>query len=88
FMDKKNSFPVKYKLTEIPMKNGPYNNAGYWAEPDPDHAAEMMRYVIENRDEAQRIGSIAGNKMVEEYSPKAIGAVIRDRLNWIEQSIN
>jgi hypothetical protein len=48
----------------------------------------MMRYVVENRDEAQRIGSIAGNKMAEEYSPRAIGSVIRDRLNWIEQSIN
>jgi hypothetical protein len=48
----------------------------------------MMRYVVENRDEAQRIGSIAGNKMAEEYSPTAIGSVIRDRLNWIEQSIN
>jgi len=88
FMDNENSFPVKYKLTEIPMKNGPYGNAGRWAEPDSDHAAEMMRYVVENRDEAQRIGSIAGNKMAEEYSPKAIGSVIRDRLNWIEQSIN
>ena len=88
FMDQENSFPVKYKLTEIPMKNGPYSNAGRWAEPDSDHAAEMMRYVVENRDEAQRIGSIAGNKMAEEYSPTAIGSVIRDRLNWIEQSIN
>ncbi len=88
FMDNENSFPVKYKLTEISLKNGPYSNAGQWAEPDSDHAAEMMRHVMENRDEAQRIGSIAGNKIAQDYSPKAIGSLIRDRLNWIEQSIN
>jgi hypothetical protein len=30
-----------------------------WADPDLEHAAESMRYLYENRNKAQQIGSRA-----------------------------
>ena len=88
FMNNSNSFPVKYELTEIPLQDGPYKNAGCWAEPDCDHAADLMTYVVENPDVAQEVGSLAKKKMLEEYSPEAIGSRMRDRLGWIQESLN
>jgi glycosyltransferase involved in cell wall biosynthesis len=88
FMDNSNSFPVKYELAEIPLQDGPYKNAGCWAEPNCDHAAELMTYVVENPDVAQEVGSLAKKKMLEEYSPEAIGSRMRDRLGWIQESLN
>ncbi|MFA6224510.1 MAG: glycosyltransferase family 4 protein [Desulfomonilaceae bacterium] len=88
FMDDSNSFPVKYELTEIPLQDGPYKNAGCWAEPDCNHAAELMSYVVKNPNVAQKVGSLAKKKMLEEYSPEAIGSRMRDRLGWIQESLN
>lgn len=88
FMDDSNSFPVKYELTEIPLQDGPYKNAGCWAEPDCNHAAELMTYVVGNPEHAGQVGCLAKKKMLEEYSPEAIGSRIRDRLGWIQESLN
>ena len=88
FMDSSNSFPVKYELTEIPVKTGPYKNAGCWAEPDCDHAAGLMSYVVGNPEHAQQVGAVAKIRMSDEYSPEAIGSRIRDRLTWIQESMN
>lgn len=33
---------------------------GEWAEPDQDHLACLLRHVFENRDEAKRVGEVAG----------------------------
>ncbi|MGO8881873.1 MAG: glycosyltransferase [Desulfomonilaceae bacterium] len=88
FMDDSNSFPVNYELAEIPVKNGPYKNAGCWAEPDCDHAAELMSYVVANQRHAREVGSVAKTRMAEEYSLEAIGCRMRDRLTWIQESIN
>lgn len=88
FMNDDNSFPVKYELTEIPLKNGPYKDAGCWAEPDSDHASEMMLKVSQNPGAAKKIGFLAKQKMAAQYSPEAIGSRIKDRLTWIKESID
>lgn len=88
FMNDNNSFPIKYELTEIPLKNGPYKDAGCWAEPDSDHAAELMLKVSQNLGTAKEIGFVAKQTMAAQYSPEAIGRRMRDRLTWIKESIN
>ncbi|MGC8659928.1 MAG: glycosyltransferase family 4 protein, partial [Desulfomonilaceae bacterium] len=88
FMDSTNSFPVKHDLVEISLKDGPYKNAGCWAEPDCNHAAELMSYVVGNQQHAQAVGSLAKARMANEYSIDAIGGLIKDRLTWIRESMN
>ncbi|MGC8602621.1 MAG: glycosyltransferase [Desulfomonilaceae bacterium] len=88
FMNDSNSFPVKYKLEEIPFKNGPYKNAGFWAESDLDHAIELMSYVVANPQHVEQVGALAKTTMDDNYAPRAVGSLIRDRLTWIQESLN
>jgi glycosyltransferase involved in cell wall biosynthesis len=79
FMTPANSYPVKYKLVEIDQAYGPYSD-GEWAEPDVDHAAELMRFVFKNREEASAVGKRARADMRRLFSPIAVGERMRQRL--------
>lgn len=56
FMTPSNSYPVKYRLIDIEQDHGPYTKGCEWADPDPDHAAHLMRYAYMHRDEAAEVG--------------------------------
>ena len=57
FMTEENSFPVKYELVDVLDRQGKYpSNCGQWAEPDINHAADLLQRVRENRELARRIG--------------------------------
>ncbi len=86
FMTDANSFPVKYKLVELQQDVGPYRAGAVWAEPSVEHAAELMRYVFENREEAKARGETAKRDIERDYSAEAVGRLIRQRLAAIEQS--
>jgi glycosyltransferase involved in cell wall biosynthesis len=84
FMNVNNSFPVKYKLIPVGEKEYPPFKDGYvWADPDVSHAAELMRFVYENREYAAKIGEQASKDIKECYSPAAAGQVILERLSSI-----
>ncbi|NJK74046.1 MAG: glycosyltransferase [Microcoleus sp. SU_5_6] len=83
FMNAGNSFLVKYKLTEIPANCSPYKQGNIWAEPDPEHAADWMRYVFNNYAEAKQIGAIAAREIQTFLSPQVAGKTIRKRLEYI-----
>jgi glycosyltransferase involved in cell wall biosynthesis len=80
FMNPANSFLVKYRLVEIQEDHGPYRKGMQWAEPDVDHAAELMRFVYENRDIAAGIGKKASQDMLEYFSATTVGRLMRQRL--------
>lgn len=50
------SYLVKYTLTELDQDYGVYEKGNFWAEPDLDSAAEQMRRVYGNREEALKTG--------------------------------
>ena len=53
FMTDENSFLVDYKLTQVSGDSGPYPSDGRWAEPDLNHAAQLMRtYRIRARPDS------------------------------------
>jgi hypothetical protein len=79
YMNPANSYLVKYKLTEIEMNHGPYRE-GMWAEPDLDHAAELMRHVFKNRKEAREIGHRGRLDILKALSEERVGGLMRDRL--------
>ncbi len=75
-----NSLLVKYRLAELEHDYGPYQKGSVWAEPDIEHAAELMRYVYENRKLALDIGQRGKADVLRMLNPEAVGKQLKDRL--------
>jgi glycosyltransferase involved in cell wall biosynthesis len=80
FMDVGNSFPVHYDLIELKKDYGPYEAGNSWAEPDSNHAAQCMRHVFENREDARHIGERGAQDIRARMNPVISGQEIRARL--------
>lgn len=83
FMTNTNSYPVQYHLTKIKKQDGPYKVGQLWADPEIDHAANLMRNVYLNQEEALRKGQQAALDIEKKYSAKAVSVSIHDRLRLI-----
>ncbi|MDO8490176.1 MAG: glycosyltransferase [bacterium] len=83
FMNASNSYLVQYKRVKIRQSCGPYLEGMEWAEPDTEHAAELMSYVYNNQSDAISVGERASNDIRESFSPKAISKIIFLRLSRI-----
>ncbi len=73
FMDDDNSYPVAW----APSKVGPgvehYPQGATWAEPDLEHAARMLRVVLEDRDGAARRASRGRRDVSARLAPEVVG---------------
>jgi len=85
FMSPDNSFLVDYDLVEIPEKCGEYDQGNVWAAPNTQHAAELMRFVFENRDEAHQVGQAARRTVLRDLSACRLGRIVSDRLRSISE---
>lgn len=83
FMDPGNSYPVPYRMVPIGEGAAPYPADGEWAEPDVGEAAQLLRRVFEDREEAAARGARAAADIRERYSAAAAGTVMRGRLEHI-----
>ena len=84
-MNINNSFLVRYRLVEIEKDYGPYKKGNLWADPDIDHAAELMRLVYDKRDLAKRVGQAASRYIKDELSPASTGRLILTRLEALRK---
>lgn len=82
FMSERNSYLVRYTPAAIPPGADPYVAGGEWAEPDLDHAAELMRYAYDHPAEARATGERAKSDL-ERHSLDQTAAFIRQRLDEI-----
>jgi|GEM_PF-971389 len=80
FMNHNNSFLVRYQLAEIQENLGPYTKGQHWAEPDVEHAAELMRLVFDNQAHAQKIAERAEADIKANMTPKVTGSAMKERL--------
>jgi glycosyltransferase involved in cell wall biosynthesis len=80
FMTPANSFLVRYDLAELERDHGPYKKGSVWADPDLDHAAELMRFVYKRRKAAKEVGRQAQEDVRRTLSPGVVGRTIKDRL--------
>jgi glycosyltransferase involved in cell wall biosynthesis len=80
FMNAENSLPVRYSLVEIEQDHGPYRRGCVWAEPDLEHAGELMRCLVEDRDLGQRLGAQARQDVLRELNPAHVGGLLHERL--------
>jgi GT2 family glycosyltransferase len=85
YMRPDNSICVNYTLTMLEDDYGPYNKGQIWAEPDVDHAALSMKSLAENPQTAAQLGAKAKQTIEEEFSPAAVGKLMKNRLATIRQ---
>ncbi len=73
FMNSANSYPVNYKMVQLQDSYGPYAKGQWWADPDEEHAIELMREVVTNREQAKQIGLRAAHDIAESFSVQVVG---------------
>jgi glycosyltransferase involved in cell wall biosynthesis len=83
FMTVANSLAVRHRLIELDRDHGPYKRGMVWADPDLEHAAELMRWAYANRERARAIGERARADIRAQLAPETVGAQVRARLQYI-----
>jgi glycosyltransferase involved in cell wall biosynthesis len=83
FMTPANSFLVSYELTKIEQDHGLYKKGYIWADPDRDHAAELLRHVFQNSHVARAVGRVARHDILRRFHPRVVGALIKHRLQKV-----
>jgi glycosyltransferase involved in cell wall biosynthesis/SAM-dependent methyltransferase len=80
FMTAENSFLVDYRLARVGKDGENYPPDGHWADPDLDHAAELMRRVFDDPDAASARAQSGGPALLERLSLDRIGGIAKARL--------
>ena len=83
YVNSDNGCPVRARVVPLERNHGPYSRGATWADPDPAHAAEWMRLLAGDRALAARLGENARSTIAARFSPAAIGARYRQRLEII-----
>jgi glycosyltransferase involved in cell wall biosynthesis len=84
FMNAENSYLVDYELGRVGPDCEIYPPEGTWAQPSVEHAAELMRCVVEQPEEAAALGERARADIARELSPRATGEAMRRRLAQLD----
>lgn len=87
FMTPFNSYLVRSSPSSVGCGCDPYPEDWSWAEPDPSHAAELMRAVYQDRDEARRRTRRAVEDIAREHSEAARSRFVVDRLMRIREHL-
>ena len=80
FMNVENSLLVNYGMTEVEVDTGAYERGTRWSEPDVEHAATLMRWVFEHREESKALGTRAALSIRNTLDPQETAKQIRDRV--------
>lgn len=83
FMTPWNSFPVPYRLVEMPEDRARYRKGEVWADPDLGAAAEAMRAVYTDREGAAETARRGRDDVSRMLSARACGERIVARLRAV-----
>jgi glycosyltransferase involved in cell wall biosynthesis len=83
FMTGENSLLVDYRMIPIGPGADPYPPDAEWADPDPQHAATLMRGLFDDRERARALGATAAADIRRTHSPSAAGEIMCRRLEAI-----
>jgi hypothetical protein len=83
FMNSENSYLIDYSIGRVGPECEIYPPEGEWADPSIEHAAQLMRRVYENPQEAQRRAAKAARDIAESLSPEVTGGAMRRRLQQL-----
>jgi glycosyltransferase involved in cell wall biosynthesis len=85
FMTDSNSFLCGYNLRRVGHGSDPYPSDARWAEPKIAEAAELMRFVYENPEEAQRRGKRGRLDLCAGHDPRIVAGFIKSRLSQLRR---
>ncbi len=80
FMDDGNSYPVAWAPSKVGLGVEHYPQGATWAEPDLEHAAQMLRAVFEDRDEAARRALRGRRDVSARLAPEVVGRQMLARI--------
>lgn len=83
FVHAGNGCPVRCTAVTLDRNHGPYAKGQTWAEPDIAHAAEWMQRLHRDRTLGRTLGAAARATIERDFSPAAVGALYRRRLEVI-----
>lgn len=83
FMNINNSFPVKYKMKSVGDGYAFVGGKGQWADPDTAHAAQLMKYTLENPGETSSIAHRGQSDIQKILDPATTGARMKERIDFI-----
>ena len=83
YLDAREHHLVRQKSAAVRQPYLYYNAGMRWAEPDLEHAAELMRWVFENREEARNSAAAAATRIQTRYSLQTIGEMAKERLTFL-----
>lgn len=87
FLNPETGFPIPWKLKTIEKNIGPYEEGMQWAEPEIDAAAEAMRSIITNRDDAKARAARAKAFIEEHFNLKTIGERMKRRVARLDADV-
>lgn len=85
FMTEEGSWLVRHELVPIGDGHDPYPPEGVWAEPDLDHAARLMRQVVDEPEAARRRALHGQSQLRATHSARSAGAMIAERLAQVRE---
>lgn len=88
FMTEGNSFPVRYSMIKLKKNAPPYPKGTVWAEPDIDHAAEIMAWLVKNPETGLCKAERARQDIAEGFDARITGKIVAGRLEEIEKGTN
>jgi glycosyltransferase involved in cell wall biosynthesis len=80
FMNEQNSYLVDHELGRVGPDCEIYPPEGRWAQPSVEHAAQLLRRVVERPEEAAARGEVARVDIARLLSPRVTGQRMRERL--------
>jgi glycosyltransferase involved in cell wall biosynthesis len=81
YTNNQNSYLVPYQMAPLNEKDYPFGGGKFWANPNINAAASMMRLVIENSKTARLISQRAKNQIASQYNLRTVGLRYRFELN-------
>jgi len=83
FMNSGNSCLVAYELVTLDRPYGDYPAGQQWAEPDSDHAAQLMRRIVDDKAWRTELGRRGSETIRTQFSHAAAGLRYRRRLTFL-----
>lgn len=80
YLDPESHPPVRYHPAVVTQTYAYYSNRMKWAQSDIPHAAELIRWVHDNRTQAKAKALTTAARLNETYSLQSIGATAKARL--------
>ncbi len=85
FMNDRNSLLVDYDLIELDKEYPPYKKGMSWANPSVTHAAQLMRQLYDNPEQAKALGLFAQQDLLNRFNHAAVGQRMKMRLDEIKK---